>query len=68
MKRYVYHQGAVMLHIDEGDPVPSMADIDEADRLQLAIAAGDPRVVLTPWPERPELELAAWQQETGGAA
>jgi hypothetical protein len=45
MKRYErWPGGAVMLVIDEGDPVPSEEEIAESDRLREAIAAGDPRV------------------------
>ena len=68
MKRYEYFGGAVLLVIDEGDPIPSQAEIDEADRLKAAIEAGDHQVSLVPCDEFPGCQRVVWSPVLGPVA
>lgn len=60
MKRYVVFHDSCMLMIDQGDPIPTMAEIEEAERFEEALAAGDPRVELTAMDDRPGCFEASW--------
>ncbi len=60
MKRYVVFRDTCLLVIDEGDPVPSIDEIADADRLRSALAIGDPRVQLVPSAEQPGCLEASW--------
>jgi hypothetical protein len=57
-----------MLMIAEGDPAPTMDEIDEGERLQEALCAGDPNVELVVWDERPGCLLAFWKNTETAAA
>jgi hypothetical protein len=50
MKRYEYDRrfGFVLLTVDEGDRMPSAADVALAASLEDAIKAGDPNVEIAP--------------------
>jgi hypothetical protein len=45
---FEYFAGRVVPVIDEGDPPPSETDLHEAQRLEAAIRAQDPRIRLVP--------------------
>lgn len=45
---YIEELDRVLPVIDEGDPSPSDADAQEAERLEAAVLARDPRAVLAP--------------------
>lgn len=63
MKRYEYDRrfGYVLLTVDEGDPMPSEADIALAVELEDAIKAGDLNVEIVPDDRYPGCALASFR-------